>query len=58
MKKEILSIGLLVFVKANLADVLWKRIILNGMTGSSWRFKRFECISIAVNSNEIRLIGN
>ena len=27
------------FVKANLADDIWKRIILNGMSGSSWRFK-------------------
>ena len=28
------------------------------MTGSSWRFERFENIIIAVNSNEIRSIGN
>ena len=29
-----------------------KRIVINGMTGSSGRFKRFDRISISVNSEE------
>ena len=28
-----------------------KRVIINGMTGSSWRFKRFERLSVIVTSN-------
>ena len=40
-----------------MAQDILKRAIMNGMTGSSWRFKRFDRICITVNSNEIRDFG-
>lgn len=46
------------YVKANLTEDIRKRMIMNGMTGSSWRFKRFERISTAVISDKIVTIGN
>ena len=30
-----------------------KRVIINGMSGSSWRFKRFERLSVIVTSTDI-----
>ena len=30
---------------------------MNGMSGSSWRFKRFDRICITVNSDDLRSIG-
>lgn len=44
------------FVKAGIKNDLMKRVIINGMTGSSWRFKRFARISMidtAVNKTSI-----
>ena len=38
-------------------DIL-KRVIMNGMTGSSWKSKRFDRLCITVNSNNYRGIGN
>ena len=38
-------------------DIL-KRVIMNGMTGSSWRSKRFDRLCITVNSDHYRGIGN
>ena len=35
-----------------------KRVIMNGMTGSSWRFKRFDRICLTVNIDEFRSLGN
>ena len=29
------------FIKSNLTNGILKRVIMNGMSGSSWRFKRF-----------------
>ena len=29
-----------------------KRVIINGMTGSSWRFKRFERLFVIVTSED------
>ena len=29
-----------------------KIIIINGLTGGSWRFKRFDRLSISVNTDE------
>ena len=40
------------FIKFNLAQD-----IMNGMTGSSWRFKMFGRICLAVNSDEIESVG-
>ena len=38
---------------------LMKRVIVNGMTGSSWRFKRFERISIVVtNVNKKSIVSS
>ena len=31
---------------------------MNGMTGSRWRFKRFDKICLTVNRDEFRSIGN
>ena len=31
---------------------------MNGMTGSSWRFKRFDRICLTVNIDEFRSLGN
>ena len=46
-----------VYIKSNLSQDILKRIIINGMTGSSWRFKRFDRICIAVNIDEIGSVG-
>ena len=46
------------FVKSNLAQHILKRVIMNGMTGSSWRFKRFDRICLAVNSDKFGSVGN
>ena len=40
------------FVKLNLANDILKRVIANGMTGSNWRFRRFDRICITVNSDQ------
>ena len=45
------------FIKFNLAQDILKRVIMNGMTGSSWRFKMFGRICLAVNSDEIESVG-
>ena len=45
------------FIKSNLANDILKRVIMIGMSGSSWRFKRFDRICIAVNSNDLRSTG-
>ena len=31
---------------------------MNGMTGSSWRFKRFDRVYITVNSNDVISVGD
>ena len=46
------------YVKAILEGDVLKRVIMNGMTGSRWRFKRFDRQCLAVNSNQYRGIGN
>ena len=40
------------FGKSDLANDILKRVIINGLTGSSWRFKRFDRICITINSNQ------
>ena len=45
------------FIKSNLANDILKRVIMNGMSGSSWRFKRFDRICITVNGNDLRSTG-
>ena len=45
------------FVKSNLAEDILKRVIMNGMTGNSWRVKRFDRICLIVNSDEFRSVG-
>ena len=46
------------FVKSNLAQDFLKKVIINGMTGSSWRVKRFDRIYLTVNSDKFRSAGN
>ena len=45
------------FIKSNLVQDILKKIIQNGMTGSSWRFKKCDRICLTVNSNELMEIG-
>ena len=45
------------FTKSNLANDILERVIMNGMSGSSWRFKRFDRLCITVDSKELRSIG-
>ena len=40
------------FVKFSLFQDIHKRIIINGQTGNSWGFSRFQSISISVNASE------
>ena len=37
------------FVRGQIKNDLMKRVIINRMSGSSWRFKRFECITMIVS---------
>ena len=45
------------FIKYSLGNDTLKRVIMNGMSGSSWRFKTFDRLCITVTSNELRSIG-
>ena len=45
------------FIKSNLAHDILKHVIMNGMSGSSWIFRRFDRFCIAVNNDEIRSAG-
>ena len=36
------------FIKISLIFDIHKRIIINGATGSSWRFNRFQLLSISM----------
>ena len=45
------------FVESNLANDILKKVIVNGMTGGSWRFKRFDRICITVNSDQESELG-
>ena len=40
------------FIKTSLISDIHKRIIINGATGNSWRFNRFQLISISINSTK------
>ena len=40
------------FIKTSLIYDVRKRIIINGMPGSSWRFNRFQPLSISVNTKK------
>ena len=44
------------FIKFGIVNDRKKGLIFNGMTGSRWRFKRFDRLCICVNSDEIRQI--
>lgn len=44
------------FVRAEIFNDITKRIIYNGLTGSSWHFKRFERLSITVVPTEFKVI--
>ena len=39
-------------LKQRIMTDVGKRIIINGLTGSSWRFKRFDRLSISVNTDD------
>ena len=43
------------FVKSNLTNGILKRVIMNGMSGSSWIFKRFDILCTTVNSDELSI---
>ena len=40
------------FVKTSLISDIRKRVIVNGVTGSSWQFNRFQLLSISINTKE------
>ena len=40
------------YIKFRLVSDIKKRIIINGLTGSSWRFKRFDRLSFSVNNSD------
>ena len=44
------------FVKGEIKNDFVKRVIVNEMTGSSWRFKRFERVSNIVTDINIKPI--
>ena len=44
------------FVRGEIFNDITKRIIYNGLTGSSWYFKRFERLSITVVPTEFKVI--
>ena len=44
-------------MNSNLVNDILKRVIVNGLTGSSWRFRRFDRICIIVNSDQESEIG-
>ena len=44
-------------MKSNLANDILKEVIVNDMSGSKCRFKRFDRIYITVNSDDLRSIG-
>ena len=44
-------------MNSNFVNDILKRVIVNGMTGSSWRFRRFDRIFINVNSDQESEIG-
>ena len=46
------------YVKTNLDGGILKRVIMTDMTGSSWRFKRFDRLCITVYSDQYRGVGN
>ena len=45
------------FIKAGIGNEIKKSIIHNGMTGSSWRFKRFDRLCISINREDQETIG-
>ena len=46
------------YVKSNLAQDIFKGILMKGMTGSCWRFKRFDRICLIANSDEFKSVDN
>ena len=44
------------FVRSEIPNDIKKRIIFNGLTGSSWYFKRFERLNVTVVSVKEKLI--
>ena len=45
------------FIKSDLDNDILKRVIMNGISGSCWRFKRFDRICITVNGDDLRSTG-
>ena len=45
------------FVRAELFNKITKKVIVNGLTGSSWHFKRFERLNITVVPNNIKFVS-
>ena len=47
------------FIRTEIKDEIIKRIIVNGQSGSSWFFKRFERLSIITTpANQVQLFSN
>ena len=44
------------YIKRGMISDVKKKIMINGMTSSSWQFKRFDRISISINSLEDQTI--
>ena len=44
------------FIKTSLIYDVRKRIRINGMTGSSWRFNRFQSLSLSINTKKNQAI--
>ena len=45
------------FARAELFNEITKKVIVNGLTGSSWHFKRYECLNITVVPNNIKFVS-
>ena len=45
------------YVKRDLKQVMLKRVIVNGFTVSSWRFKRFHRLAINVKNKKLSTVG-
>ena len=45
------------FARAELFNEITKKVIVNGLTGSSWHFKRYECLNITVIPNNIKFVS-
>ena len=43
------------YVQGKLSKNFMKRVIVNGLTASSWQFKKFECLSVISTAADTNL---